>query len=181
MRSELIASLSEGEAKAVEFGVLELELYNLKEQLNSSNTLLQESVPRSELLSFQTNVAALFQEFKAFAFSFRHEAKLLMTQSISRIDEILSDPEICRPTIINENVLSEENINITSTKHHTMNQAHLKLGSAPPLLNDDLISSDNQFDEKSMSEENLDIVSDISTGESVIPPVILQLFLSLSG
>jgi hypothetical protein len=145
LRTELLAALSEGEAKAIKFDMLELQLSNLKEELMSSNALLQDSIPRSEFVCFQTNIAVLFQEFTEFVSSFRQEAKLLMTDSISRIDEMLSDPEICRPAILDI---------IGQGRHHV--RPHL--GSAPA-SNDDLNPSNHQFDENALSEEDVDVLS----------------------
>ena len=145
LRSELLAALSEGEAKAVEFSMLELQLCHLKEQLISSNTLLKESIPRSELMSFKTNIAVLFRELKEFVSSFHHEAKLLITSSISRVDEMLADTEICRSAILE---VTSQGIN--KTKSH--------LGSAPPASNSYLNPSNHEYNENSLLEENFELL-----------------------
>jgi hypothetical protein len=146
LRSELMAALSEGEAKAVEVGMLELQLGNLREQLISSNSLLQESMPRSELLSFQTNMVVLFQEFKELVTSFRQEAKLWITLSISRIDEILSDPEFSKPAVL-----------ALTCQGRIKNKSHL--GTLTPALNDNLNESNDENDKDSLSEESMEISS----------------------
>ncbi len=141
-----MAALSEGEAKAVEVGMLELQLGNLREQLISSNSLLQESMPRSELLSFQTNMVVLFQEFKELVTSFRQEAKLWITLSISRIDEILSDPEFSKPAVL-----------ALTCQGRIKNKSHL--GTLTPALNDNLNESNDENDKDSLSEESMEISS----------------------
>ncbi len=142
LKSELLAALSEGEAKAVECNMLELQLSKLKEQLLCSNELLQESIPRSEYLSFQTNIILNFEEFKEFVSSFRQEAKLLIADSVSKIDEMLDDPDICVPVL--------------EVVQKGRNQGHSLLGSAPPVTNDELIASNQHDDENALSEVNFE-------------------------
>ncbi len=98
-KTDFLEALSEGKAKAVEFDKIVSQLKELKEQLTTSNELLQESIPRSEFLCLQTNIVNRLEEFKEIVSLFSQEAKLLISDSIFIIDEALSDPQNCRPAI----------------------------------------------------------------------------------
>jgi hypothetical protein len=76
---------------------------------------------------------------------------------------------------------SQEDVDVLCVVHESKKLGNSKLGSAMQPSNDGLNSSLNQHYENSMSEENLDITSNISTGESVTAHTVINVILTLLG